>query len=61
MALLDFRCRDCGENFFEIVRTGDRNKLLCPKCKSKNIEQVFEGSSSFGTGKSNSRPIRTGG
>lgn len=58
MALLDFKCKDCNEKFFEIVSSSNRDKLTCPKCGSKNVSQVFEGPSSFGpkSGKSIAAP-----
>jgi putative FmdB family regulatory protein len=43
MALLDFRCESCGEKFSELVSSSNRDKVECPKCKSKEIKQVFEG------------------
>ncbi len=43
MAVIDFKCMDCEEKFFEIVRISERDKIKCPKCGSKNIIQVFEG------------------
>lgn len=62
MALLDFKCKECNEKFFEIVNSSDRDKVSCPKCGSRNVGQVFEGSSSFGSGSLRSIPApRTGG
>ncbi len=43
MAIIDFQCEDCGEKFFEIVNSSNRDKAKCSKCGSKNIKQVFEG------------------
>ncbi|MDD2481291.1 MAG: zinc ribbon domain-containing protein [Lutispora sp.] len=43
MAALDFKCNDCGEKFFEIVNSSNKDKVVCPKCHSKNVKQVFEG------------------
>ncbi|MCK9216968.1 MAG: zinc ribbon domain-containing protein [Firmicutes bacterium] len=62
MALLDFKCNDCGEKFFEIVSASEKDKIKCPKCGGKDIIQVFEGSSSFGSGSSkiSSAPRRGG-
>ena len=58
MALLDFKCKDCNEKFFEIVSTSNRDKVACPKCGSKKVGQIFEGSSNFGSnsGKSIAAP-----
>lgn len=43
MAILDFRCVQCGVKFSELVNPSNRDKVECPKCKSKEIKQVFEG------------------
>lgn len=42
MALIDFRCKDCGKDFFEIVNNTE-DKIVCPKCSSKSIERVYKG------------------
>jgi putative FmdB family regulatory protein len=42
MALIDFKCKDCGKEFFEIIN-GQGEKPVCPECKSKNIERVYKG------------------
>lgn len=43
MAILDFGCNQCGEKFSELVNSSNRDKVECPKCKSKDVRQVFEG------------------
>ncbi|MFZ5353956.1 MAG: FmdB family zinc ribbon protein [Bacillota bacterium] len=48
MPALDFRCQECGEKFFEIVNSSNRDKVVCPKCGSKEIKQIFEGKCSTG-------------
>lgn len=42
MALLDFKCEKCGENFFEIVK-GENEKVKCPKCGSESTRRVYKG------------------
>lgn len=55
MALIDFKCRECGEKFFEIVKSSDKDSVKCPKCNSQNVNQIFEGKAGFGAiGKSGS-------
>jgi len=61
MALLDFKCKECEEKFYEIVSASNRDKLSCPKCGSKNINQVFEGPSNFGSASGKSIPAVKGG
>ena len=52
MAVIDFKCSDCGEKFFEIVSIANRDKVVCPKCSSNHVKQVFEGKcNSTGSGK----------
>lgn len=43
MALIDFRCNNCGERFDEIVTASNREDIKCPECGSKDVKQVFEG------------------
>jgi putative FmdB family regulatory protein len=43
MAILDFRCEACKEKFSELVNSSNRDLVECPKCKSKEVKQVFEG------------------
>lgn len=43
MPLLDFRCRQCGRQFEELVYGNDREKLACPACGCKEIDQVYQG------------------
>ncbi|MFU0799965.1 MAG: zinc ribbon domain-containing protein [Xylanivirga thermophila] len=49
MPLLDFKCLKCGEKFDELVNNETRDKITCPKCKSKDIKQIYEGKCYFGT------------
>lgn len=52
MALIDFKCNNCGEKFDEIVKPSDRNNIKCPKCGSIDVKQVFEGKcNAAGSGK----------
>lgn len=52
MPVIDFKCIECGEKFFEIVNSSNRNKVKCPKCGAGDIKQVFEGKcNSAGAGK----------
>ncbi|NLY30511.1 MAG: zinc ribbon domain-containing protein [Firmicutes bacterium] len=43
MPLREFRCRQCGERFEELVQ-GD-TKVPCPSCDSREVERLI---SSFG-------------
>lgn len=48
MAIIDYKCEACGEKFFEIVKASNRDEIVCPKCKSKNVKQLFEGKCNSG-------------
>lgn len=51
MALIDFKCVECGEKFDEIVKQSNRDSVKCPKCGSKEVRQLFEGRCAGGSGK----------
>lgn len=62
MALLDFKCEECGEKFSELTKIENIHLLKCPKCDSKAVKQVFEGKSFFGgSGKSGASIPHRGG
>lgn len=42
MALIDFKCEKCGNEFFEIVYKYDE-KVTCPQCGDDAVKRVFKG------------------
>ena len=43
MPVYDYICKKCRKSF-ELILTlseHDKNNIKCPKCGSKNVEQVF--------------------
>ncbi|MDF2673592.1 MAG: zinc ribbon protein [Clostridiales bacterium] len=42
MALIDFKCKNCGKEFFEIINK-DGEKVFCPECSGENVEKVYKG------------------
>jgi putative FmdB family regulatory protein len=36
-------CKDCKKSFTQMMTLSEhgKNKMACPKCKSKNIEQQY--------------------
>lgn len=42
MALIDFKCKKCGKDFFEIVSSNEE-KVVCPKCNSEEVERIYKG------------------
>ncbi len=52
MAVIDYKCKDCGESFFKIVNSqAERDSVVCPKCGGKEIKQVFGGTAYITAGK----------
>ncbi|MBN2365658.1 MAG: zinc ribbon domain-containing protein [Calditrichaeota bacterium] len=54
MPLFKYRCRDCGEEFEELVSLANSNNVECPHCDSRHTEKLVSkfatiGSSSSGT------------
>ncbi len=49
MPLLQYTCKNCNENFEELVRKYD-DKVLCPKC-GKAAERCYSGAVFSSTGK----------
>lgn len=42
MAIIDYRCKGCGKEFFEIVLNSSE-KVCCPGCGSEDLERVYKG------------------
>ncbi|KPK78843.1 MAG: FmdB family transcriptional regulator [candidate division Zixibacteria bacterium SM23_73] len=47
MPVYEYKCQKCGHKFEKLVFA--KEKINCPKCKSKNLKKLF---SVFATGKS---------
>ncbi|QSQ08703.1 hypothetical protein H0A61_01046 [Koleobacter methoxysyntrophicus] len=43
MAVIDFKCTQCGKQFFEVTTSKDRAKVRCPQCGTNELKQVFGG------------------
>jgi len=43
MPIYEFECNDCGHEFEVLMRITefDPKKVICEKCSSKNVSQVF--------------------
>lgn len=55
MALLKFKCEDCGHVFEEL--TAPNKKPPCPVCKGSRVTRHYQGKCSFG----GSKPGASGG
>lgn len=42
MPIYEFTCRTCGEEFTEVLSLADyeKHQVECPKCGSREVEQV---------------------
>ncbi len=47
MPRYDFRCEDCGEKFEVQCSWRDKDKVSCPKCGARKVEEIFRGVFSF--------------
>lgn len=45
MPTYSFVCKECNKTFTQMMTLSEheKNKLACPKCKSKKVEQTFAG------------------
>ncbi len=45
MPVYEFECLKCGETFQETVSIAEyeKQKFRCPKCKSRQVEQLVSG------------------
>ena len=44
MPLYEYRCKKCHKKFGEVLtlKEHESKKVLCPKCKSQDLEHVIE-------------------
>jgi len=59
MPAYEFNCKKCGHQFEVVVPISEREKVKCPKCKSKELNQVF-GGIVFLKGSKNTKPAGPG-
>jgi len=42
MPFFEYKCRQCSQEFEELIRSeDDLDKLVCPKCDSKDLEKML--------------------
>ena len=61
MPLYEFKCRDCDNNFEELVSFSDlqKNTVECPECSSKNVKKEIS-TPSIGNDSCGTRPDNSG-
>ena len=42
MPAYDFKCKNCGHAFTSRMSISERDKVRCPECNSKNLQQIFQ-------------------
>lgn len=47
MPIYDFRCRDCGHRFTVLIQLSERDRVGCPRCRSKDVRQIISPFSLF--------------
>lgn len=40
MPIYEFRCENCGHRFSLLVGVNDRDKVTCPRCRSRDVQQL---------------------
>ncbi len=56
MPLFKYRCRDCQEEFEELVSFDRSNDMECPACQSHNTEKLLSTFATLGSNAS-SKPV----
>jgi putative FmdB family regulatory protein len=45
MPIYDFRCSKCGHKFTVLTGMSERDRVVCPQCGAKEVEQLITGCS----------------
>lgn len=70
MPTYEFKCKNCDNRFTKFTTIAGRKDVCCPKCQSKDVQQVYSGFmfikgdnniASFGSGSSTSSSRSGGG
>jgi len=43
MPTYDFQCSRCNHKFSVLTSIAEKDKVVCPKCRSKEVRQLFTG------------------
>lgn len=55
MPTYDFQCEKCEHKFSIFTSIAEKDKVVCPKCQSKEVKQLFTGFTINTTGYSDMR------
>jgi putative FmdB family regulatory protein len=58
MPLYDFKCRQCGKKFEELVKLGETPE--CPKCGAADPERLFAATAGISTSTTRDRSTKVG-
>ena len=61
MPLFKYRCRDCQEEFEELVSFDRSNDMECPSCQSHNTEKLLPTFATLGSNSSSKSSSSCGG
>lgn len=56
MPIYEYECRKCRHHFEELIFTAD-TPIICPECRSDQVEKAF---STFGVGSTYKSPCESG-
>lgn len=51
MPVYGFKCQKCGEKFNLLLSFSQKDKAICPRCQSKELQEYFSG---YGSARANS-------
>lgn len=52
MPMFEFRCKDCGHEFEELVASASSYRIACPNCGSQTVEKKV---SAFASGSTSTK------
>ncbi|WP_022664781.1 FmdB family zinc ribbon protein [Desulfospira joergensenii] len=50
MPIFEYRCQACKKEFERLVFAGEKDKIECPDCRSRDIQKKMSATSFMGAG-----------